>query len=157
MTDWPTVTLSNVQRMRVLAAAIPNVHLGEVVIDAPFEQVWTWFSDLEHSIPAFDGQVRKLRILGRDNERLRVKAWQGPNAVLPMPFDVLLEATGWCLMTAPAKLYVVGMCADPVGEHRTHVALLEGMPLGVGRIARGFLTRHVRGDVRRIAKLIEKR
>jgi hypothetical protein len=156
MSDWPSVSLTNVQRMRVLAAAIPNAQIGEAVLDAPFERVWAWFSDLEHNIPAFDGEVRRLRILERDGEHLRIKAWQGPGAVVSLPFDVLLEPSGWCLMTAPARLYVVGMCADPIGTDRTHVALLEAIPLGVGRLAQRFLTRHVAGDVRRIARLLTR-
>jgi hypothetical protein len=156
MSEWPTVTLSNVQRMRVLAAAIPNAQLGELVVDAPFDEVWGWFSDLERSIPAFDGQVRKLRILRRDGEHLRIKAWQGPGAIVPMPFDVLLEPDGWCLMTAPAKLYMVGMCADPVGDGHTHVALLEAIPLRAGGLAQRFLRHHVAGDVRRIARQLDR-
>ena len=156
MTDWPTATLSNVQRMRVLAAAIPNAQIAESVLHAPFDQVWTWFSDLERSVPAFDGQVRRLRVLEHDGDQLRIKTWQGPGALLPMPLDVLLEPDGWCLMTAPARLYVVGMCADPVGDDRTHVAVLEAIPLRIGRVARRFLHHHVTGDARRLAKVIER-
>ena len=156
MSEWPTVSLTNVQRMRVLAEAIPNAQIADAIIDAPFERVWTWFSDLEHSVPAFDGEVRRLRVLRRDGEQLRIRTWQGPGAVVPMPFDVLLEPDGWCLMTAPARLYVVGMCADPVGPDRTHVALLEAIPRGVGRLTHRSLGRHVAGDVRRIARLLER-
>jgi hypothetical protein len=154
MSDWPTASLTNVQRMRVLAAAVPNAQIREAVLDVPFDRVWTWFSDLEHSIPAFDGAVRRLRILERDGAQLRVRAWQGPRAMVPLPFDVLLDPDGGGLRTAPARLYVVGMCADAAGDDRTHVALLEAIPLGVGRFAQRFLTRHVTGDVRRITRLL---
>jgi hypothetical protein len=152
---WPGVTLSNVERMRVLAAAIPNAHIAESVVDAPFERVWSWFSDLEHSIPSFDGQVRRVRIDRRDGNDLRITAWQGPRSLLHLPFDVLLEPEGWCLMTAASRLYVVGMCADAVGADATHVALLEAVPRPIGRLARRFLARHVDGDIKRIVRRLQ--
>jgi hypothetical protein len=149
--EWPPAAeLGNVRRMRVLGAAIPNARMAESILDAPFGRVWDWFSDMEHSVPSFDGQVRRINIRRRDGDRLRVLSWQGPGGVFPMPLDVLLEPRGWCLMTAPARLYVVGMCAEPVGEDRTHVAILEAMPRRFGRLARASIGHHVRGDVSRI-------
>jgi len=149
---WPSVTLSNVERMRVLGAAIPNAKLAETVLDVPFERVWSWFSELEHSIPSFDGQVRRLRIDRREGNELRVTAWQGPGAITRLRFTVLLEPDGWCLMTGAKRLYVVGMCADAVGADQTHVALLEAVPRAVGRLLRPFLAHHVDGDIGRIAQ-----
>jgi hypothetical protein len=149
---WPSVTLSNVERMRVLGAVIPNAQVAEAVLDAPFERVWSWFSDLEHSIPSFDGQVRRLRVDRRDGHDLRITAWQGPGARMRLPFDVLLEPDGWCLMTAARRLYVVGMCADALSEAQTHVALLEAVPRSIGRIFRPFLAHHVDGDIERIVQ-----
>jgi hypothetical protein len=152
--EWPAVELGNVRRMRVLGAAVPNARVAEAILDAPFDRVWTWFSDIERSVPAFDGQVRRLRIRRRDADGLKMTTWQGPGGVLPMSFDVLLEPNGWCLMTAPARLYVVGMCADPIGDDQTHVAVLEAIPRRVGRVAASSLGRHVRGDVRRIGQVL---
>jgi hypothetical protein len=152
--DWPTIELGNVRRMRVLSAAIPNAQLAEAIVDAPFERVWSWFSDLERSVPAFDGQVRRLRIRRRDGDKVKMVSWQGLGGVLPMPFDVLLERNGWCLMTAPSRLYVVGMCADPVGDDQTHVGVLEALPRRFGRLAVSSVGRHVRGDVQRIGRVL---
>ena len=152
--DWPAVELGNVRRMRVLRAVVPNARMAESIVDAPFDRVWGWFSDLERSVPAFDGQVRRLQIRGREGDRVRMVSWQGPGGVLPMPFDVLLERTGWCLMTSPARLYVVGVCADPVGDDRTHVGVLEAVPRRVGRVAMAGIGRHVRGDVQRIGRVL---
>ena len=149
---WPTVELGNVRRMRVLNHALPSTRLAEAIVDAPFERVWTWFSDLEHSVPAFDGQVRRLRIRQRDGEHLKITAWQGPGARFGARFDVLLEPNGWCLMTS--KIYLVGMCAEPVDGGRTHVAVLEGVPGRVGRFITPFVRRHVRGDVSRIGQVL---
>jgi len=151
---WPTVELSNVRRMRVLGEAVPNAQMAETIVDAPFERVWTWFSDLERSVPAFDGLVRRVHIRRRDGDHLEITSWQGPGASVPTPFHVLLEPNGWCLMTAPARIYVVGMCADPVGDDQTHVAVLEAMPRRLGRLLRPFVGHHVRGDVHRIGEVL---
>lgn len=151
---WPATALSNVQRMRVLAHAIPNARIAESIIDAPFDRVWGWFSDLEHSVPAFDGVVRRLHVRRRDGDELKITSWQGPGGLVPTPFDVRLEADGWCLMTTPVRFYVVGMCADPVGDDQTHVAVLEAMSLRVGRFAVSSVGRHVRGDARRIGRAL---
>lgn len=155
--DWPAAELTNVQRMRVLSEVIPNVQLAESIVDAPFSRVWSWFSDLEHSVPRFDGQVKRMRVRRREGDHLRVTAWQGPRGVVPIPFDVLLEPTGWCLMTSRARLYFVGMCADPVGPDQTHVAILEGMPRRGGGLLASTVRHHVRGDIRRIARAMDSR
>ena len=152
--DWPTVELGNVRRMRVLGATIPNARMAESIIDAPFDRVWSWFSDIERSVPAFHGQVRRLRIRRRTGDQLKMLTWQGPGGLVPMPFDVLLERNGWCLMISPARLYVVGTCAEPVGDGQTHFAVLEAMPRRLGRLAAGSIGRHVRGDVQRIGRVL---
>ena len=152
--DWPDVELSNVRRMRVLRRVVPNAQMSEAIIDAPFDRVWSWFSDFERSVPAFDGMVRRLRVRHRDGNELKITSWQGPGGLVPTPFDVLLEPTGWCLMTSRPRFYIVGMCADAVGDAKTHVAVLEAMPWSIGRFAAASVARHVRGDARRIGKVL---
>jgi hypothetical protein len=151
---WPTVELGNVRRMRVLSCALPNARMAESIVDTSFDRVWDWFSDLEQSVPAFDGQVRRLRIRERHGDQLKMTTWQGPGGLLPTKFDVLLEASGWCLMTSPRRLYVVGMCAEPIGDTQTHVAVLEAVPLRIGRLATPFVRRHVKGDAGRIGQVL---
>ena len=152
--QWPTVALSNVQRMRVLGRVVPTAQMAESIVDAPFDRVWSWFSDLERSVPAFDGIVRRLHVRRRDGNELKITSWQGPGGMVPTPFNVLLEPDGWCLMTTRLRFYVVGMCADPVGDAQTHVAVLEAMPLRVGRVAAPGFSKHVRGDARRIGRVL---
>ena len=152
--NWPTVELGNVRRLRVLSCVIANARMAEVVVDAPFERVWSWFSDLENSVPAFDGQVRRLKIRERVGDDLSMTSWQGPGGMIPTKFNVRLEANGWCLMTSPSRLYVVGMCADPVGDEQTHVAVLEAMPRRVGRLVTPFVRHHVEGDAGRIGHVL---
>jgi len=152
--EWPTVELSNVRRMRVLQRVVPNAQMAEVIIDAPFDRVWTWFSDLERSVPAFDGIVRRLRVRRRAGDELRITSWQGPGGLVPTSFDVLLEPSGWCLMTSRPRFYVVGMCADPVGDAKTHVGVMEASSWWLSRLASADVARHVRGDARRIGKVL---
>lgn len=154
MTEWPSAALTNVGRLRVLASAVPHARLAEAIVDAPFERVWTWFSDLERSVPTFDGVVRRLQVRRRVGTELRVLSWQGPGGAVPMPFRVDLEPNGWCLMTAPARLYLVGMCADPAADGRTHVGVLEAVPNPFGRWSERSVGAHVRGDVRRIGRAL---
>ncbi len=153
MTDWPEASLDRVRRLRVLASVLRHSSMTEAMFDAPFDHVWTWFRDVEASVPAFDGEVRRLRVRHRDGDRLAVTAWQGPGGLVPMPFDMVLE-DGWCLMTAPVHLYVVGMVAEPAGDDRTHVALMEAMPNPAGRLISSRMARHVRGDLHRMARVL---
>jgi hypothetical protein len=151
--EWPIAELGNVQRLQILSAVIPNAAMAEAVVEAPFDRAWRQLSDLEHSVPVFDGLVSRLQVVRRDGDDLKVRAWTGP---IPVPFDVLLQPTGWCLMTAAGRAYVVGMCADPLGPERTRVAIMEALPRRVGQLIRPRTAHHVRGDVARMRALLEK-
>ena len=50
----------------------------------------------------------------------------------------------------------VRMCADPVGDDQTQVAVLEGIPRRAGRVLASTVRRHVRGDIRRIERLVQR-
>jgi hypothetical protein len=150
--DWPSARLDRIARLRVLAAALPHVSMAEALIDAPFARVWEWFADMEASVPTFDGQVRRLRVTRRDGERLRVMSWAGPGGAFPLPFDVRLEE-GWCLMSGAARLYIVGMAAEPAGD-QTHMGVLEGVARPGGGLMRPAIARHVRGDLRGVGRAL---
>ena len=132
---WPTATIDRIGRLRALAAGLRGAHLHEEVLDASFDDVWRFVSHLEHAVPLFDNDVRSLRVLHRDGERLRIRArlplWA---ATAPIEFDVTLHA-GWCWMVSRPQLYVVGMAAEPDGSH-TRFAHLEGVALPAARWAR---------------------
>ena len=51
---WPEARLDRVRQLRVLGAALPGVAVVERVLDAPFDEVWSFLSDLERSVPMFD-------------------------------------------------------------------------------------------------------
>jgi hypothetical protein len=150
MTQWPTAQLDPVRQMLVLARVLPTVGVVERVLDAPYQRVWSFIQDLEHSVPAFDPAVRWLRILSHEGERLVVTA-ATTGTPFRQRFDVELRH-GWCLMRS--RLYLVGMAAAPLGE-RTRYVHLEGLPYrGASplRALRPLLRRVVAADVDGIAR-----
>ncbi len=171
---WPIAELDRIARLRVLAAGVPGSVFREYHVDADFDRAWSVLTDLEHSVPIYDGQVTRFDVVDRspapdgDGERLRarvrVSRWTGP---LTQRFTVDLSP-GWCWMVGDAQLYLVGMAAepDPAGAG-TRLAHLEGIPLPTPPALRGLAGRglralrhlhrhHVDGDVRRIVELIER-
>jgi hypothetical protein len=145
MSRWPTAQLDPVRQLRVLAEVLPGVGLVECVLDAPYERVWSFLTDFEHSVPAFDPMVRSLRVRSRRGSRLVVVT---RTSFLPVSsrFEVELR-DGWCLMRS--RTYLVGMAAEPLGD-RTRYAHLEGLPSHRApalRILRPVFRRIVRGDI----------
>lgn len=123
---WPESELSHAARIRVLAAGLPGTVLHERVIDAPYAEVWGFVSDLERSVPAFDRDVRRIRVQWRRGDRLRIVAGSSWRLLfVPLAFEVELTE-GWCWMVSSPQLYVVGMAAEPVGD-RTRFLHLEGI------------------------------
>jgi hypothetical protein len=153
---WPTAGLDPIRRARVMAAALPG-GFAEVVLDVPYERVWSWLSDLEHSVPAFDAQVDELRITSRRpdpagaGEELTLTA---THRRVPIPFTARLE-DGWCLMQARGRLFVVVMAAVPEGPNRTRYAHLEAVPKPGGDRLTPRLTRDVNHDIESIRTLLE--
>jgi len=176
---FPAARLDRIARLHALAAGLPGCAVLETVLDAPFDRVWDWVSDLERSVPAFDSDVADLRVLRRQplpgdtgdtgdtgdaGERLLVRSRSSANALwLRTLFDVDL-APGWCWMTTRPQAYIVGMAAEPDGD-RTRFAQLEGVgidaPGPVQLLVRPVLAlsrwrhhRHVPHDLAAIARLV---
>jgi hypothetical protein len=152
---WPTARLDPIRRARVLAAAIPG-GFGEVVLDIPYAQAWTWLSDLERSVPAFDAQVDRLRITARraDSDGVGERiSFTATNRHVPIPFTARME-DGWCLMRARGRAFVVVLAAIAEGPDRTRYAQLEAVPLPGGRFLQRSLTRDVRNDIAGIRRLL---
>jgi len=152
--QWPTAALGPIGRARALAASVPSAAWTEGILDAPYATAWPWIADLAVSVPRFDTQVRKLRVLARrpedGAERLRVAA---TSFGITIPFDVRLE-DGFCLMQARARLYLVVMAAEPHdGGARTRFMHLEAIPLPGTRLLRARLQRVVDADFRNLARL----
>jgi hypothetical protein len=151
--SWPVAELDPVRRLRVLARSVGSVAFVEAPIDAPFEAVWSFVADLEHSVPAFDVSVRAVEV-GQGPHGLRAVA---TSAFVPVRtvFDVELS-DGFCWMQSP--WYVVGMAAAPdEGGTGTRYAHLEGVPrrgFGLLRpVFRAMVASDVRGIDRRVRGL----
>lgn len=150
MTGWPVAGMSDLQRLRVLADALPGVVLVERTLDAPVEHVWRTVADLEVSVPQFDRDVAWLRVRGERGGRLDVRA-RAPWSPIPFRFDVDLRP-GWCWMVSRPQIYVIGMAAEPTPDGRTCFGHLEGVSLPAPRWLRPLLrpvlrwsrTRHLR-------------
>jgi len=137
--NWPVADLDPVRRLRVLAAAVRfPVYVGEVVLPAPFEEVWAEVSDLEHELPRHLGTVRSARITRAEGDRLELLATGtlGQRA----RFDVVLRS-GWCLMRSR---FVLGAMAAVPEDGGTRFAALGGFRLPGARLARPLL--NVLGD-----------
>ncbi|HEX7166407.1 MAG TPA: hypothetical protein VF230_05430 [Acidimicrobiales bacterium] len=151
---WPVAELDPVRRVRVLAAGITGAGFSERVLDAPYDQVWSWLSDLERSIPSFDPEVDAIRVTRRDGDRIRLLATARLFPV-PYPFDVRLT-DGFCMMRAAGGLFLVVMGARPEGDGRTRYAQIEAAPRFAGRLARRRLQRSVEADGAGIERELRK-
>lgn len=148
MTDWPTVELDPVARLRILARALPHVHLVERSIDAPVARVWSIAGDLEDGVPRFETLVRRARVLARDGERLQLEATSPFGATR---FDVLLRP-GFCVMHGGST--DIGMAAASEGAG-TRFAHFEGHRR-FGRFAWPYLAWSMRRELARLARLVER-
>jgi hypothetical protein len=154
--QWPEGRLDAIARLRVVETAVRGLGTAERTIEAPYQQVWDFVSDLEHAVPAFDSLVRKMRVRGRTplrggGERLDVLSWSTGSPVA-LPFDVHME-DGLCLMRARGRLFFVGMAAVPEGPGRTRFRHVEGVPLPGGRLLRPVFRRTSRSDLGHLARL----
>jgi hypothetical protein len=157
MTDvqWPTAALDPIRRVRVLAAAVPGGY-AEVVLDVPYARAWSWLTDLEHSVPAFDAQVDRLRISSRRPSADGLGediSFVASNHGVRLPFTARVE-DGWCLMQTRIRGFIVAFAAVADGPDRTRYAQLEAVALPGGRLLQRRFTRDVRRDVAGIRRLL---
>lgn len=128
---WPSAHLDRITRLQVLAAGLPGTVVRETWLDAPFDATWSILTDFERSVPAFDEDVARLRIVRRtgqpgQGEKLRFVTRQTARVLwIPAVVDVDLSP-GWCWMVSRPQAYVVGMAAEPHGDG-TRLAHLEGL------------------------------
>ncbi len=159
---WPGVRLGPLMRLRVLGRTLPGVAFAERTLAFPFDDVWSFIADLEHSIPSFDPLVKSVRILDRtaDGEHLTLRA-------RPSPFPFRVELTeGLCVMHS--AVFMVIMAAEPLGRSSTQFGHLEGIPTTgpralqalerpIVRRLRGVHRRNVRRDLEGIERCLTGR
>ncbi|MCU7824602.1 hypothetical protein [Kitasatospora sp. DSM 101779] len=144
-TDDPTAPLDPVRRLHVMAAGIRGARVTEGVVDAPFDRVWSVMGDLEGEFGRFQPDMRSVRVLHRDGDRLAALARSRYG--MRARFDGVIRP-GWCWLQS--RFLVVGMAAVADGTGATRVALTGGVrvpgraalvPLGTRREPRLALAR----------------
>jgi hypothetical protein len=110
---WPVADLDPVRRMRVLASALPAGAYAELRIEAPFERVWHYLADLDHSIPDLIGFIRRFD-LGTDGSALATGVLGNRGR-----FQVELRE-GWCVMQD--RFVVGGFAAAAEGDNAVLLA-----------------------------------
>jgi len=104
---WPVADLDPVRRMRVLASGLTAGAYGELRIEAPFDRVWSYLADLDHSIPDLIGFIRRFE-LAADGTAVATGLLGNRGR-----FDVDLR-DGWCVMQD--RFVVGGFAAVANGE-----------------------------------------
>jgi hypothetical protein len=118
-----------VDRLTVLAAALPGAAVRQRRIAAPFDAVWRVIADLEQSSPRYEPGVARMRVTERHGQRLHLLVGYTDGREEPM--EVRLRP-GWCLMQSAT--IVVAFAARRVGgetllahlEHRRARAPVPG-------------------------------
>ena len=146
---WPVAELDPVQRLRVLAAALPYVAFEEAVVDAPVEEVWEFWGDLERSTPLIELGVAQVDIVRRQGDRLDLAVRSVLGTTMAMQAELRF---GWCVMQSRNTRIGMAAAAEADGS-KTRLAHFEGSSL-LGRLARPYFRWNIRGDLRRIAKLL---
>jgi len=124
-----------IDRLAVLAAALPGSAVGQRHIAAPFDAVWQVIADLEQNTPRYEPGVAHVRVVERDGEFLRLLV--GDTTGRESPMEARLRP-GWCLMQSAS--IVIAFAARDLGG-QTLLAHLEhrrdsDRPVGVAKIDR---------------------
>ncbi|MEV0385785.1 hypothetical protein [Nonomuraea sp. NPDC050643] len=108
-----------IDRLAILAAALPGAVVGQRRIAAPFEAVWQVIADLENATPRYEPGVAQVRVIERRGEFVRLSVHDTAGREHAM--DARLRP-GWCVMQSDT--IVIAFAARRVGDE-TLVAHLE--------------------------------
>jgi hypothetical protein len=108
-----------IDRLAVLAAALPGAAVRQRRVAVPFDAVWQVIADLEHATPRYEPGVAHVRVIERHGEflRLLVRDTAGREDAM----DARLRP-GWCLMQSATV--VIAFAARRLGGE-TLLAHLE--------------------------------
>jgi hypothetical protein len=84
-----------IDRLAILAAALPGAAVRQRRIAAPFDAVWQVIADLEHATPRYEPDVAYVRVIEQRGELLRLLVQDTAGREETM--DARLRP-GWCLM-----------------------------------------------------------
>ncbi|OPC78923.1 hypothetical protein B4N89_32930 [Embleya scabrispora] len=146
-----TEPIDAVGRLRVLIAGIPGARIVEGIVDAPFADVWAVMGDLEHGFGRFQPDMRHVRVLRHDGDRIEAHARSRYG--MRARFDGVLRP-GWCWLQS--RFVIIGMAAVP--EHgRTRVALTGGVRIpGRAAIVPVGATRELRRGLVRLGRAVKE-
>jgi len=161
--EWPIAQLGPIERMSVLAKALPGSAFAVRRTGLPLEAVWTYIEDLERAIPSLDAAVGTFEVIDRVDDRITARVAASALSRVAFVVDVRLEP-GWCWMTSRGGLYAVGFAADSDGGS-TRVAHLEALCIPAPRWARRAvaavlrmlsytLRHHVASDLRGLMRVL---
>ena len=111
--------LDPIDRLAILAAALPGAAVRQRRIAAPFDAVWQVIADLEHATPRYEPAVAQVRVIEQHGEFLRLLVQDTAGREDAM--DARLRP-GWCLMQSATL--VIAFAARRVGRE-TLLAHLE--------------------------------
>ena len=117
-----------VDRLAILAAALPGAAVAQRRIAAPFDAVWRVIADLEHATPRYEPGVVRVRVTEQHGELLRLLVQDTAGREHAM--DARLRP-GWCLMQSATV--VTAFAARRLGSqtllaHLEHERLQTPMP-----------------------------
>jgi len=108
-----------IDRLTILAAALPGAAVGQRRIAAPFDAVWRVIADLEQATPRYEPGVAQVRVIEQRGQLLRLLVQDTDGREETM--DAKLRP-GWCLMQSATV--VIAFAARPLGNE-TLLAHLE--------------------------------
>lgn len=108
-----------IDRLAILAAALPGAAVRHRRIAAPFDAVWQVITDLEHATPRYEPSVAHVRVIERHGQLLRLLVQDTAGREEAM--DARLRP-GWCLMQSATV--VIAFAARRLGSE-TLLAHLE--------------------------------
>ncbi len=108
-----------VDRLAILAAALPGAAVAQRRVAAPFDAVWQVIADLEHATPRYEPGVARVRVIEQRGELLRLLVQD--TAGREHAVDARLRP-GWCLMQSAT--IVIAFAARRLGSE-TLLAHLE--------------------------------
>jgi hypothetical protein len=115
----PSSEIDPVDRLAILAAALPGATVAQRRLAAPFDAVWRVIADLEHATPRYEPGVAHVRVIEQHGELLRLLVHDTTGREHAM--DARLRP-GWCLMQSATV--VIAFAARPLGS-QTLLAHLE--------------------------------
>jgi hypothetical protein len=131
----PRPGIDPVDRLAILAAALPGAAVGRRRIAAPFDAVWQVIADLEHATPRFEPGVARVRVIEQRGEFLRLLVQDTAGREDAM--DARLRP-GWCLMQSAAL--VIAFAARGAGSETllVHLEHRRGQTAVPGRDGRAL-------------------